>query len=345
MTRTIKTTLLLTLFLPIFFISVADAYSKPAPRSFLHIVSQKNDFEFYKIKSFLVNTESFVYNVLGKPPAGRCNIYLKSNFEMKIKKTKGNVLNIYLNDDYLSLVNSKKVSRNLLSAFILFSLARPYTKSNIENIAWLVDALNRKSNRLTFPRFYPPEGAFPGMHNLLMSNYTLRPDTIIMKTVPPKEKLIYAFNSEASEILLNSILSLKNGRNFLNEYLKELCSNGKKNNMHIFYSVLAKNLRLTQEKSKKLFIKHLNNTAFRLSINSFMPASTQYVSNVFDSACIVSYNPKNNPNIIKNCSLENLSKVWNNIDAPEKLIQNLQVKFRNLRNYSPFLLQKPINKF
>lgn len=341
-----RTTLLFVLFFLLFFNSRIEAFSKIRVYSPIHIISEQKDFEFYRIKSFLINTEGIVSNSLGQPILGKCNIYLKDNLEKEIKiwKTKNGVLNIYLSKNYFFLINSRKVSQHLLRAFILSSLGIPFTQENVENITWLVDALNRKLNKLTFPKIYPDEGSFPGIHFLLLSGYKLTPGIIINNsTTSSDERIIYKFNSEASEILLDTILSLKNGKKFLSEYLKEVCS-GKKNNMDIFYSVLCENLSLSKKESKKFFIKHLNDTAFKFSVNPFMPASPKYVVNVFNSACIVSYNSKNNPNTIKECSLEDLLNVWDDIDSPIKLVQKLEAKFKNLRSYSPFLLQQPINR-
>jgi hypothetical protein len=329
----------------LFFPGILEASSNSDVNSSLHVSAHDKNLEFYKIKSYLINAGSLVSDTLGLPFSKACRIYLKDNLkkEIKIIKNKKGGLRIYLNSSYSLITKGRKVSRTLLRAFILSTLNLSYSKGNIKKINWLVNALNRKLDKKTFPAIYPDSGSFPCIHYLLINGYRLQPDIIINDRAASNKDAVYKINSEADEILLDSILSLKDGRKILVDYLKSVCSEDSKNNIEVFYTVLSRNIKLPREECETSFMKYLNNTAFKLSINSFMPASVKYTTNAFHSACIVSYSPKNSLDTIKECSLENLPEICNSIDYPDKLIQELKMKFVRLNSFSPFFLQKPIN--
>jgi len=311
----------------------------------LQFFSQHKDFEFYKITSYLTNVGDLVSGTLDLPFSKSCRIYLKDSFikEIKVVKDKKGNLKIYLNSSYSLITRNRKVSCTLLEAFVLSVLKLPYSQENTRKITWFVDALSRKLDKQTFPKISPDGGSFPGMHSLLIFGYKLQPDNIIDNPVTLRKGAVWTINSEAAEILLESILSIKNGKSFLADYLKSICLDTSKSNMDVFYSLMSKNLALSEKECKIFFIKHLNDTASKLSINSFMPASAEYAANAFQDTCIVSYIPKNAPETIKTCSLDDLPEVWDSIDSPDKLTQKLEKKFMRLKSFSPFLLQKPID--
>ena len=333
------------LFLLLFFPAKIEAYSRFDIEHSLHVHTQHKDFEFYMIKSYLLNAGSLVSESLGLPFAKDCRIFLKNNYkkEIKVIKNKTDAFNIYLNNSYSFITKSRNVSHILLETFTFSTLKLPYSKENTRKIAWFVRALNRKLNKLISPAIHPGSGSFSGMHALLLFDYKLQPDIIINNPVSSSERVVYAINSEADEVLLDSILSMKSGKKMLVEYFKSVCEDNAKNNMNIFYSVLAKNLSLSKKECKTFFIKHLNDIAFKLAINSFMPASVKYTVKAFQTACIVSYITKDDSNTVKKCSLENLPIVWNSIYSSAELIKKLETDFVRISSFSPFFLQQPIN--
>ncbi len=331
------------LFLILFYSAKIEANSNA--RSSLYISVQNKDFEFYKIKLYLTNIESLVSGTLGLSFSENCRIYLKENPEndIKVTKTKEGLLKIYIKRDHSLIINNRKFSSTLFKAFVLTALKLPYSKKNVRKITWFVDALTRKLDKLTFPTIYPDWGSFPGIHALLLQSYILKPKIIMNNSLCPNEGVVYKINSEADEIFLNSILTLKNGSKILVDYFKSICAGNSKNEVDVFYSVLSKNIELPKNESKVFFIKHLNDSAFKLSFNSFMPASAQYTSSAFQSACIVPYTPKNASGKAKECQLEDFPTVWGNIESPEKFARRIELKFLRLKSYAPFLLQEPIN--
>ena len=289
------------IFLFLFFICSMEAYSGSNIGSYLHVSAQYKDFEFYKIKSYLLSAGKLVSDTLDIPFSKNCRIYLKDSTKKEIKlghdhgkynRIKKGILRIYLKNSYSLITENREVSRALLNTFVLFTLNLSYSKENIEKITWFVSALNRKLDRLVFPVIYPDSGSFPGMHGLLLYGYKLQPDIVINNRVYSNKGVVYKINSEADEILLDSILSLKNGSKILVDYFKSICLEEGTNNIEVFYSVLSENLKKPSEECKAFFIKHLNDTAFKLSINSFMPASVKYMTNAFNNACTVSYTSK-----------------------------------------------------
>ena len=297
----ISLTSVFILFLILFSSAKVEANSNAG--SSLYISAQNKDFEFYKIKLYLTNIGNLVSGTLGLPFSENCRIYLKENIENEIKvtKTKEGLLKIYIKRNHSLIINNRKFPFTIFKAFVLTALKLPYSKENVRKITWFVDALTRKLDKLTFPTIYPDDGSFPGIHALLLHSYILKPEVIMNNSLCPNEGVVYKINSEADEILLNSILTLKNGRKILVDYFKSICADNSKSEVNIFYSVLSKNIELPVNEAKAFFIKHLNDIAFRLSFNSFMPASAQYTSSAFQSACIVSYTPKNASGTTKEC--------------------------------------------
>jgi hypothetical protein len=314
-------------------------------RNSLHLFTKNKDFGFNQIKPYLINAQNLVSYTLNLSFSSNCRIYLKDSYKKGIKVIKGKngTLKIYLNSNYSLITKNRTVSRTLLSAFVLSTLNLSYSKDNINKITWFVDALMRKWNKQTFPPIYPNNASFPGIHALLLCDYKFQPDIIINNSVSSNKGVVYQINSEAAEILLDSILSIKNGRKILVEYFKRVCTGSGKNKMDVFYSVLSKNLQLSKKKCKSFFIKHLNDIAFKSSINLFMPVSVKYATNAFQTACTVSYTLKNSLNIRKECPLEDLPIVWNSIAFPDKLTRKLETQFVHFKSFFPFLLQKPIN--
>ena len=333
---------LLIIFL--FLFGEVEAYSESANRNPFRIISQNKDFEYYKKKPYLVRAQNIVSTALGLPFSSNCRIYLNDNYKEKIKVLKGQRggLEIYLNSSYSFMTKNRAVSCTILNAFVLSTLNLSYSKENIKKIIWFVGALNRRLNKQAFPTIYPRSGSFPGIHALLVNDYKLQPNIIMNNTVSPDNGVVYQINSEADEILLDSILSIKNGRKIVVDYLKNICRGNNKNTMDVFYSVLSENLQLSKKESKIFFIKHLNDIAFRSSVNILMPVSVKYAANVFQSACIVSYIPKNNPETIKICSLEDLPIVWDSIETSDKFIRKLERQFVRFKSFFPFFLRKPI---
>ena len=327
------------------------AYSnKQTGNSFFVIAdSEGKDFVYYRIETFLYRIESLVYQTLGQSLILRnCRVYLKEDLNKLIdcyQSNKGN-WKIYLKKDYLEIINNKNISVELFGILITSILNVIYSKENINSINWYISALNRKLYRILEPEIYPENASFTAINSLLINGYKLEPEKIINDLSTPNDKVVYNFNSEADEVLLNAILSMKNWKDFLKRFLIKSCANKNyDDNINIFYSTLSKFLKLNIKETKRYFIERLNIIAEKYALTMFMPASYYYIQMAFNKACIFTYTPKNGTETKIKSNLEDLPEIYIEVEPDyfDKIKQDLTAKFVKLQRITPFLIQKPIN--
>ncbi len=333
-------------------VNLLNAYSNKQLKNNFFIIadSEGKDFSYYKLETYLYRIENFVYKTLGHNLILKnCKVYLRSDLNELINCSKSNKGNwrIFLKKDYLDIINDENISLNLFNILVSSVLDVPYTENNLDLINWYVSALNRKLYRILKPKIYPEIASFTAINFLLMHRYKLKPETIINNFSKPCDKEVYKFNSEADEILLNTILSIKNGKKILKLFLLGSCNNrGNKRLIDLFYSILSHFLRLNKKQVEKNFTEKLNATAEKYALNVFMPASDYYIESLFDKACVFTFIPENEPKTKVETRLENLPEIYTKVEPGyfTKIKQDLRERFIILHRIAPFFVQKPISE-
>ena len=311
----------------------------------INILANKENFDYYKIKSLITKINNLTAMSLGRSSLTSLTFNLNKKIKniFKIKRDNDS-FTIYLTQDYNMLKYCQKLHVKLLKIVVLNSLDIQVTKRNLNNANWLVYAINRKLDRILFPKIYLEKGSFPGIHSLMISECKLTPESIIKYPVPFKDYgPNFIFYSEVCEILLNTVLSVENGQTILAEYFQKLSTKNGENDFNLFYNLYKKDRNILFDKAKQSFDRKLNTIAFDSSMNSYIQAEPKFILKEFTSIFSYSYKLKESSDVIHKGTIDNLPQIIEKMEAPEVLLNHIILKFNRLKKFVPTLFYEPID--
>lgn len=263
-------------FLVIIFLLSLEANAKSEFYPALNIYSEINDYEYYRINSYFFQTAYLFNKMYGlETPEYKLEVVIDDKASSNIIKNGKTPETItVITNQKLLFADLRNIERALIKACLLAELSITIEKCESSDIEWIITGTLRKLNQEKDPSFVYPD--FPIVNRIIQNRGNLDYQKIITFEFTVKDGIFYDCFLEESQILLNAVLKKKNGREFIFEYIKNICFENK-NDKSVFFTRLIEKYHtdfdLSGEKVSNSFNKYLNKTALELAINPRIPLS------------------------------------------------------------------------
>ena len=209
----------------------------------IKIYTGKSKADLSKVRSFFRTSDLLISRIL---PINKCDrisysIVLMNKEEFKkaqIMSTGKTKLRVYLPEDISKWDNNHEVFSNLIASALL----KKSGTSNGENIdslpKWLTYGIVNKILRRNSSSIIPGTLSFPGVHALVLSGKKQDWIKIISNPMKPVDGPAYQIYLEASEIILDAILRLPEGKQVLIDIIE--LSNKELNQEDLFKGAINK---------------------------------------------------------------------------------------------------------
>jgi hypothetical protein len=353
-----KILLIVILFL---FAGITSFYGQIRSRCSVKIFAENSKKELPEIRSFFTTSDLLISRIL---PRKRCADLSYSVVLIEARKFKKfailsqgeNQLRIYLSDDLSSWQNNSKLFSDIIAAAILKKSAT----SNGENFnvipKWICHGILRKVERRHNRDNIPGTIAYPGIHALVLSGSKIDWEKIVSTQLMVNDKNAYDIFQEGSEIILDSVLRLPNGKQVILDIIE--LSNKGIDPKDVFTRVITK--KLYDMKSTMAFHSDgsLNEAAlddwlkynFKISsVNTFIPCGPTEAEKLFLQAEFVSYYAKSNDDKGASpeerfCKIEELPDKLDEIKELNSVILKKQRDLVRVAFGIPIPLQEPVYK-
>jgi len=295
--------LLLTVFL-FSILGVSSFYGQGRLGGNVKIFTKKSKRDLAPVRSFFTSADTLISRIL---PKKRCadisySVVLIDKKEFKkveILSKDNNALRVYLSDDITAWQNKNEIFSNIIASAILKKSAVS-AGENFEVIPkWMTHGILRKIARRSQRSSIPGTIAYPGIHALVLSGADIDWLGLISSSSFPKDKNAYEIYMEASEIILDSILRLPDGKNLILDIIE--LSNKSIVSVDIFKSVITKKLyemksrmdyKIPGKENKTPLLNWLNYNFKISSVNTFTPSTATDAEKLFLKSELVSYYAK-----------------------------------------------------
>ena len=324
----------LTIILLLLLITATSLYAQYSRGCTVKIFTKGSKKDLPKIRSLILLSDLMVSRILPKKSSKplEYSVVLLEKDELKkdgILNQGPKSLRFYLSEDMHSWQSDDKVLSNIIASIIL----KKSSTSGGENTSvipeWMTHALVRKIERRQQKITIPGTISYPGVHALVLSGTKIDWLEMVTGMPPPEELNAHEIYKEASEIILDSILRLPEGKQAILDMV-ELANKGI-NKKDLFQSVLGKKIYNLEshmtfsnpESDSNNILQQWLNYNFRISsVNTFTPCSATDAEKLFIKAEVVSYRAKtgeeeNAPVEERFCKIEEL---------PEKLDEIINLK-------------------
>ena len=268
-------------------------------------------------------------------------------------------LRIYLPDDIQSTNQlCYQFLSNLIAHIVLEKSGIQATEKNCNTFPkWISQALIRKISRRRNANIIPGTVLFPGTHALILSEEKTDWLKLVSNPMLPQDGGAYNLYTEVSEIMLNSILHLPEGKNLLMDIIE--LANKNVNTENIIRDVVTKKILDMQKNMNNAMFPDSTadnpfnawlNYSFRLaSVNLLTPCNAEFAEKLFKKAEIVRYMAKNTDKQMKEkeihfCTLAELPDKMDDILNLQYVILNKQRDLVRIAFAMPISLQNPIYK-
>ena len=235
-------------------------------------------------------------------------------------------------------------NKNIFSDFTINVISKALkidqTKLNDKNLQWLLAGIYKNYQRYIATDKIPLRASFPITHYLMMSGEKISIKNFFSSGLCDSYSIGKELYIEESEIFLNTMAHLKNGKLIINELIKYSAANPI--NTSLFPRFISLLKKYTKYKSAKSFNSLLNKSAFYYSVNLFMPASTNYCKAEMKKMETVVYKEKDSF-IVKKCKLTEIASKLKKMENP-KIILKKKISFlKKIKNSFPYFLISPTN--
>ena len=216
---------------------------------------------------------------------------------------------------------------------------------------WIKKAFIAKLLRKNTGTTVPGMAIYPGVHSLIMSGEKIKWLNAIEHPVPVNAEGAYKIYLETSEIILNSIIRMRGGRQILQDILT-LSDRGIPQ-IKLFRTVIVKKLRenrLVHGEGKtpdELLQQWLGDSFTKASVNVLNPCNATFAEKLFKKAAIVTYTAKaertetGHPEK-RSCTLDELAYKIDEITNLRRIILSKQRELVGIAFSMPAELQKPL---
>jgi hypothetical protein len=317
-----------------------------------------------KIQSFIKAADHITYSLSGLKSSEKntiCSVIITKTkmdegFEIN---TSGNVLRIFLSDDFSGWEKNYKTHSAIVSALLLNRFGiRP--DSNYDKVpAWINAGILSKIEMRRNPAMLSGVTVYPGTRGLLSGDS--QPDLwcVLNNPLVYGDGPSYTLYSEACAIIIESLARVTGSRDVFMSILKSAIDGEKPDqafktaiNDYIMksgfdYSTLPVDQIPPKERCELWFETAVRNS----SVNIFFPGSSDFLEKRLEVLNTLNYMVASEPGKekpskpqIRSCKIYELGKKWNEIENPERIANIYARYFSDLSNQSPYLIQNDVNK-
>jgi hypothetical protein len=317
-----------------------------------------------KIQSFLKAADHITYSLSGLKTSDKtaiCSVIITKakmdeGFEIN---TSGNVLRIFLSDDFSGWEKNYKTHSAIISALLL-SRFRIRPDSNYDKVpAWMNAGILSKIEMRRNQAMLSGVTVYPGTRGLVSGDD--QPDLwcVLNNPLGYGNGPSFILYSETCAIIIDSLARVPGSRDVFMAILKSAIDGKKPDqafktaiNDYIMkggfdYSTLPVDQLPPKERAELWFGTAVRNS----SVNIFFPGSSDFLEKRLDVLSSLNYMVAAEPGKdkapkpqIRSCKIHELGKKWNEIENPERIANIYARYFSDLSNQSPSLIQNDVNK-